>query len=90
MLAGRLLLDQGEMVALLLDEGKRRERGQRLGEDHRPGARAAAAMRGREGLVEVDVHRVDAEVAGPDPADDGVEIGAVAIDQAARLVDRAG
>ena len=46
-------------------------------------------MRRREGLVQVDVHRVDAEVARPDPADDGVEIGAVAIDQPARLVHRA-
>ena len=38
----------------------------------------------REGLVEVDVHRVDAEVARPDAADDRVEIGAVAIDQRRR------
>jgi hypothetical protein len=41
-------------------------------------------MRRREGLVEVDVHGVDAKVAGAHLADDGVEIGAVAIDEAAR------
>ena len=47
------------------------ERGQRLAQHHRPGAWAAAAMRGREGLVQVDVHGVDAEIAWPHPADDG-------------------
>ncbi len=36
-----------------------------------------------EGLVQVDMHAVDAEVAGPDPADDRVEIRAVGIDEAA-------
>ena len=40
--------------------------------------------------MQVDVHRVDAEVAGADLADDGVEVGAVAIDEAARGVDRVG
>jgi hypothetical protein len=38
--------------------------------------------------VEVDVHRIDAEVARADSADDRVEIGAVAVDEAARSVDR--
>ncbi len=42
--------------------------------------------------MQIDVHRIDAEVAGPDLADDRVEIGAVAINQPAgrmhRLRDR--
>src|SRR3546814_3792467 len=55
---------------------------------HRPRSRPAAAMRGREGLVQVDVHRIDAQVAGTHTPDDRVEIGAVAIDIAARGVNR--
>jgi hypothetical protein len=35
-------------------------------------------MRRRERLVQVDVHRIDAEVARPHLADDGVEVRAVA------------
>src|SRR3546814_2648383 len=42
---------------------------------HRPRSRPAAAMRGREGLVQVDVHRIDAQVAGTHTPDDRVEIG---------------
>ena len=34
------------------------------------------------------MHGVDAEIAGADPADDGVEVGAVAIDQGAGGMDR--
>ena len=64
-----------------------RERGR---QHHRAGARAAAAVRGREGLVQVDVHGVDAEIAGPHAPDDGVEVGAVAIEVAARPVHRVG
>src|SRR3546814_1881042 len=79
MLLDRLFLDERIALALLLDEGERRERRQRGGEDHRAGAGSAAAMRSGEGLVEVDVHRVDAEVARADAADDGVEVRAVAI-----------
>ena len=75
-------LDQREMPSpCLLDERQRRERRQRLAKHHRPRAGPAAAVRGREGLVQVDVHRVDAEVARAHAADDGVEVGAVAIDE---------
>src|SRR3546814_8346264 len=55
---------------------------------HRPRSRPAAAMRGREGLVQDDVHRIDAQVAGTHTPDDRVEICAVAIDIAARGVNR--
>ena len=72
------------------DERHRREGRERCGQHHRAGARAAAAMRRREGLVQVDVHGVDAEIAGPHLADDGVEVGAVAVEIGAGLVHRLG
>ena len=68
------------------DERHRRERRQRLGQHHRTGTRTAAAMRRREGLVEVDVHGVDAEVARPHDAHDGVEVGAIAVEERAGLM----
>ena len=40
--------------------------------------------------MQIDVHRVDAEVARPDATDDRVEIGPVAIDEPAGGVDRVG
>ena len=55
-----------------------------------PAPGPAAAVRRREGLVQVDVHRVDAEIAGTHLADDGVEVGAVAIEERAGRVDRVG
>jgi hypothetical protein len=38
--------------------------------------------------MQIDVHRIDAEVAGPDLADDRVEVRAVAIDEGAGGMDR--
>ena len=52
-------------------------------------AGAAAAVGGAEGLVEVQVHAVEAVVAGSGGADHGVHVGAVAEDLAARVVDHA-
>ena len=37
----------------------------------------------REGLVKVDVHGIDPQIAGPDPADDGIKVGAVAVKEGA-------
>src|SRR6202044_3374329 len=51
-------------------------------------AGSPAAMRGRERLVQVDVHGVDAEIARTRLADDGVEIRAVAVEIRPRLVNR--
>ena len=53
----------------------------------RAGAGAAAAVRGGEGLVQVDVHHVKAHIAGTDYAHYGVEVRTVVIEQTARLVD---
>src|SRR3546814_7097517 len=61
---------------------------QRFLQHDRPRAGAAATVRGRKGLVQIDVHRIDAEVAGAHAADDRVEVRAVAIDIAARGMDR--
>ena len=57
---------------------------------HSAAARAAAAMGGGEGLVQVQVDYVKAHVARPDFAHDGVEVGAVVIGQAACLPDDLG
>ena len=50
---------------------------------YRAGARTAAAVRRRERLVQVQVHHVDAEVAGARDADQRVHVGAVHVDQRA-------
>jgi hypothetical protein len=68
------------------DPGGRGVGRERRRQHHRTRARPAAAVRRREGLVQVDVHGVDAEVAGAHPADDGVEVGAVAVEVGARRV----
>ena len=91
LLAGMFLLDHlVRAVGIARGERQRAEGRERFRQDHRPRARAAAAMRRREGLVQVDVHRVDAEVAGPNLADDRVEIRSVAIDERPRGMDRVG
>ena len=45
-----------------------------------PRPRSAAAVRGRERLVQVEVADVEAEIARPRDAEDGVEVGAVHVD----------
>ena len=67
---------------------ERRKWRKRFGKDHWSAARTAATVWGREGLVQVDMHRIDPEVAGPHPTDDRIEVRPVAIDEAARFVDR--
>src|SRR5699024_951647 len=57
---------------------------------HGAAARAAAAVGGGEGLVQVHVDAVEAHVAGADHAHDGVEVGPVVVAQAPGLVDQAG
>src|ERR1700733_12764819 len=52
------------------------------------GARAAAAVRGRERFVQVDMHGVDAEIARTRLAYDSVEVCPIAVKVGARLVDR--
>ena len=50
-------------------------------------AGAAAAVRGRKGLVQVGVDAVEAHIAGTDNAHDSVQVCAVVVAKAARVVD---
>ena len=52
-----------------------------------PHPRPAAAMGDAEGLVQVEMRHVRAELAGQAQAEQGVEVGAVHVDLAAALVD---
>ena len=52
----------------------------------RADARAAAAVGDAEGLVQVEVAHVGAELPGPGHADEGVEVGAVEVHLAAGVV----
>ena len=84
------MLDQAEALLAMDDEGQRRERRQPARQHHRTRARPTAAMGGRESLVQIEMHGVDAKISGPDLADDGVEIGPVAIEVRADFVHRLG
>ena len=68
------------------DHRQRQERQQVRRDADRPGAGSAAAVRRRERLVQVHVDDVEAHVARLDLAQDRVEVGAVVIQQPARLV----
>ena len=63
--------------------GRRQERRDALGHGDRSGARAAAAVRLGEGLVEVEVDDVEAHVAGPGDPHHRVEVGAVVVERRA-------
>ena len=70
--------------------GNREVRDELLPDADRAGAGAAAAVGRGEGLVQVDVEDVDAHVAGPDDAGQGVHVGPVHVDEAALGVDDRG
>ena len=59
-----------------------------LPDPDRAGARTAAAVGRAERLVDVEVHDVEAGLAGLEPAEDGVEVRAVHVGEGAGLVDR--
>ena len=61
-----------------------------LRDGDRPRARPAAAVRLGERLVEVEVDDVEAHVAGPRAAHDGVEVRAVVVERRARVVHDVG
>ena len=64
-------------IRVRLHHRRRQKRLQYLLTRHRPTARAAAAMRRREGLVQVQVHHIHAEVSRPRLADQSIHIRAV-------------
>ena len=70
--------------------GSGQEGHEALGHGHRPGTRASPAVGGGEGLVQVHVDDVEAHVAGSHHAEDGVEIGAVVVQEPADLVHGGG
>src|SRR5689334_17294485 len=47
----------------------------------------AAAVRDGEGLVQVEVHHVEAQVAGTDDTEQGIEVRTVTVHQAAAVVN---
>ena len=69
-------------------QGAWQERQQALADAHRPRSRSPAAVRGRERLVQVEVHDVEARLARSEAAHDRVEVGAVHVGDGARLLDR--
>ena len=70
------------------DDRRRQVIDQMRGDAERAGARAAAAVRDRKRLVQVEVHEVEAHVAGPRVAHERVGVGAVVVHQAAGGVHR--
>ena len=76
-----------EAVASTDDLRHRQERLQDVADGDRPTARAAAAVRLRERLVEVDVDDVEAHVAGPRDAADGIEVRPVVVHEGAGAVE---
>src|SRR5207253_2125194 len=83
---GALRLDERVRVSALADDRAGQERRQMLFDRDRAAAGAASAMRRGEGLVEVDVHHVKAQVAGAYVADQRVEVRAIAVHLRARTV----
>ena len=81
-------LEPERPVVLAQDAWRRQVRQQRLPHPDRAGARAAAAVRRRERLVDVEVHDVEAGLARLEPAEDRVEVRAVHVGQRAGRVDR--
>ena len=65
----------------------REERLQPLAHAHRTGSRSAAAVRGGEGLVEVDVDHIESHVARQHLPEDRVQVRAVVVEQAAGVVN---
>ncbi len=84
------IVDDDVLVALKLDDRRRLERGQDALERDRAGAGPATAVRRREGLVQVELHDVDAGVPRARAAEHGIQVGAVPVDEAAARVHERG
>ncbi len=84
------MLDITQPTGVADEVGHRHERRERGGEHHGTRARSAAAVRRREGLVQVEVHRVDAEIARAGFSGNRIEIGAVGVEERARPMHRRG
>ena len=80
-------LEAHDALAVLDDDRGRQVRGQLVAAADGPGARATAAVRGAETLVQVEVNHVEAEVAVAHAAHDRVEVRAVAVEVGPGVVD---
>src|SRR5699024_4613435 len=74
-------------VSGLADDRDGHEIAQSLADTNGAGAGTTAAMRRGERLVQIHVDDVEAHVAGPHLAEDGIQFGAIVIQQAAGFVD---
>ena len=70
--------------------GPGQERHQSLGHGHRAGPRTATAVGRGEGLVQVHVDDVEPHVPGPHDTEDGIEVGAVVVEEPTDPVDGGG
>src|SRR6185437_10174234 len=85
-----LALDEIERTVARDQPGQGRKARKARRQRHRPTARPAAAMRRREGLVEIEMHAVYTEIARPHAPQERVHIGAVEIEISARRMNRGG
>ena len=80
---------QAERAVVGPQDARRREvRQQRVAHPDRPGAGAATTVRRREGLVDVEVHDIEAGLARFEPAENRIEVRPVHIGERARFMDR--
>jgi hypothetical protein len=66
---------------------RRKKGGKMLCHSDRPNSRAAAAVRNTKRFMEIEVAGIDAKFAGATDADQGIEVGTIHINLAARLVN---
>ncbi len=81
------VIHNGAVLFDLVDDGHRQVRQQTLSHSHGAGTGSAAAVRRGECLVQVEMNDVEAHVTGANLAEDGVQVCAVVVEQAAGLTD---
>ena len=85
---GVFILQHAHAVRPAHDTRNGQERHQLLRHADRPGTGAASAMRSRKSLMDIDVHHIEADIAGAQTPDDRIEIRAVAVTEPADAVDQ--
>ena len=84
------IFDKFKTLIGMTDERNRRERCEALGENDGAGSRTATAMGRRECLVQIDMHRIDTEIARARLTYNGVVIRPVAVEIGTGIVHRVG
>ena len=83
----RAQVDMGIAVVVPHGHERPRQEGRQLLDNaDRAGTGPAAAVRRAKGLVQVEVHHVEAQLGRLRDAHDGVQVGAIAVDQSTGLV----